>query len=227
MAVTCPSDAECVAVGVEPNVYSPNAYDLVETTDGGATWRLVDQIHDDRAHDLVDPPDCPSEAACYVLIGNTVYATQDRGRTWHDADVESSGHVYARGRISCPAVLTCFWWKASPAATSDVQETTDGAFTWQSHLIQPGVLTGTVSGIACTSPTTCNLLSIGGQLVSHDAATTWQPAKDWPVSSGMRYEGWFTIKRSTHDASALVRPDECLDDYLRPQAAGIGRARGS
>jgi len=186
--ISCSDKKHCTAVGAISGSSQLLAA-VLETADGGRTWRSIDAPSD--AVDLVGV-DCFTADQCITLA-------TDGGSYW-TATTTDGGAVWQRGgglpggfngpsNITCPTAQTCMvagYTSLTPGKGSGAVATTvDGGNDWTLSDVPQGI--GLLHGISCPTTTHCVAvgtmsttatdvtLGKGSILTSDDGGQTWAP----------------------------------------------------
>ncbi len=137
IAVSCPSSADCVAVGLGGRI--------ITTHDGGTTWSVTD-----TGHLYLVAVSCPSVKICFAASQNgLIIKSRDGAATWHTS---ASLAPSFRG-MSCPSTLICYVASPTlgPSQPALITKTVDGGKKWQSVAIG-GV---NLASLSCSSTSHC------------------------------------------------------------------------
>ncbi len=166
--VSCPSPTWCVAVGVnrddsDPDVVYPS---LVEQWDG-ASWRVVDSPNPGSVSELTSVS-CPSTTFC-VAAGSLQGGDGSNGATvlrwdgtsWTAMDGPApTNTTLAISGVSCVSTTSCkavgLFGVNGTGIYATLVESWDGvAWTIEQTLALPGLYSTMLSGVSCTSATSC------------------------------------------------------------------------
>ncbi len=184
--VTCPTTAECIAVGDNSYVRSDAA--IAATTDAGSTWSMESSP---SGAGYLRSVTCPTAAVCLAVGGpsyfvsgaGTIVATDNGGATWMLITPSGAPGLYG---ISCiPGLGTCI---AVGSVTSGggvdtngvAYRTTNAGGSWSAVSLPAG--TPGLYGVTCRSVDDC--IAVGGGsvvnkaavLVSSDGGQSWAAA---------------------------------------------------
>lgn len=176
--VTCPSVAECYAVGGMEDGAGPGW--IIGSSDDGTTWRLLDTTPQTWYSAIA----CPTATTCLSVggAGQTnaplVLVTTDGGRQWAHEQVPAQAGALLD--IVCASPDTCI-------AVPGIARTTDGGTTWSLEDTPTGFGSGSIDSVTCPTSSFC---MIGGSgpgagptpalaSVSDDAGASW--STDVPV----------------------------------------------
>lgn len=209
--VTCPTTADCYAVGSGQLGSGPGW--IIATTDGGDRWRLLDTT---PATGLAAVA-CPSTQTCIAVGGSTTgrgtaadaVVTTDGGRRW--ASVPVPAQVGDPADIACMSTTRCIAVGGGPA----MGLTTDGGSVWTTEDLPSGF--HTVDSVTCPTRTFCLLGGAGPgpgatspsmDSVTHDGGATWSAAA---VVGGAATLGQVSCA-NTSDCVGLIASD-ATDTY--------------
>ncbi|HLK45933.1 MAG TPA: hypothetical protein VKT18_08075, partial [Acidimicrobiales bacterium] len=176
LQVSCASRSFCLASGEGfHDVY------VIATSDGGATWRQVDQTDGEVWLDSLVARSPTDWYEMLTYFGTpTLRHTTDGGTTWTTSTMptpaggESSSIL---GGLSCPTATTCY--AVRPSANTDgrleVYKTTDGAATVKRVADVAGSSEASAS-VACWSASGCMVTGAGTGhqvLVTTNGGTSW------------------------------------------------------
>lgn len=170
-AISCPTTADCWAVGGGRGMY------IEATTDGGSTWQS--QAVPVGTANLLGVS-CPSVEDCWAVGEATfgaglILATTDGGSTWV-VDAHRTALVDA---VTCPTTTDC--WALSGTTTGAIVATDNAGASWHLQTNR----TASLGSISC--PDTDECVTVGGRGafsvigISTNGGTTWSwqapPAK--------------------------------------------------
>jgi len=171
-AVSCPTTAECVAVGGS----SSGAGTVLVTTTSGATW--VPATVPTGVGTLVGVS-CPTTSDC-VAVGTAtdqdgaILTSTDGGTSWTSQTVPS-GEDGLEG-VSCATVSNCVAVLGYNAPVP-VLTTGDGGVTWTTGTV-PGGVYG-LSGVSCATPSDC--VAVGDDGASDSVVASTNGGSTWTV----------------------------------------------
>lgn len=191
--VSCPTPADCMAVGSN-GASLPGSGVVLATTSGGATWTPVAAPPDALAVITVL---CSSQSDCVALVsdGTLIWSalSTNFGQSWQREGNMPS--LFLPGDdLSCTVGGPCLVAGYVPAGTGHgegaIALSADGGQTWSLASVPNGV--GVLRSAACVTPTDClaagststtvsDVVPAQGQLVSSaDGGHTWQPSATSP-----------------------------------------------
>jgi photosystem II stability/assembly factor-like uncharacterized protein len=155
-AVSCPTPAQCMAVGSN-GASLPGSGVVVATTNGGSLWSPVTAPSGALAVPAVV---CPTAAACTAVVsdGTVTWSAQstDFGHTWQRTGNLPSPFV-AGTQLWCAASGACLLAGYVPTTNGHgsgaIALSTDGGQTWALATVPPG--TGLLQSALCPTPSTC------------------------------------------------------------------------
>ncbi|MFL5893540.1 MAG: alkaline phosphatase family protein [Thermoleophilaceae bacterium] len=167
LSVSCPDAATCYAVGdlAVRHESSTNTFyraGVLKTTDGGATWNILDSAADDfRLHAI----SCPDASTCYMGGDwSSFYSSADGGGTWT--------HYFGTGvsrylGIGCASATSC---AAVGSSRSDsIASTSDG----KSFSPQDARTSDLLHAVACPTAASCYAVGDRGTIVARSDGTHW------------------------------------------------------
>lgn len=170
-AATCPSDAECVAVGDGT---------AVRSSDGGRTWSPAAGVPSVAQLDGVA---CATDADC-VAVGDlarpsqpdvaAAYRSTDAGRHWQRVPV-AGGHL-TLAAVACATSEVCVAVSADGAPS--VLRTTNAGASWGAVAIG-GTSNLSLTSVACGSASSC--VAVGSGAGGGEAATSADGGAAWSV----------------------------------------------
>jgi Putative Ig domain/Photosynthesis system II assembly factor YCF48 len=153
------------------------------TAEASTTWTMVGGISGPTLSSLTSIS-CATTSVCFAvgtqgLQGTTAVALEstDGGTSFALDQNFPSSSASSLLAIACPSTSTCFVvGKAISTSATMMFATTDGGTTWAFQSLPSGAV---LSGIACTSETTCVAVggsgSAGSVVTTSDGGTTWTP----------------------------------------------------
>jgi hypothetical protein len=190
-AVSCPSGAECVAVGIAHyrTVDTPNDYMFASLWNGSA-WSSLNLGPGDDTQQL-NSISCPARNEC-VAVGVSRHGVEGmqraplievwNGRSWSAMIISTAASTYQPAElngVSCPSVTWCMAVGSESMPGSGVTVGSSGAFTlasgvWTATTRAPG---GALDSVSCDAASRCTAVGGAGQtglVVAYDQ--TWASA---------------------------------------------------
>ncbi|HVC71350.1 MAG TPA: hypothetical protein VNC61_13930 [Acidimicrobiales bacterium] len=140
-ALACPAVTTCLLIAT---TLAHTNTEILATTNAGAAWRVLTVLPNDENPSALA---CLSPTTCFAL-GSDILATTDGGTTWNPRPLPA-GENDLYGMV-CPSTTICFG-----IGLGGVITTTDGGTTWRQEPALPMGLDADLTGISCTSPTSC------------------------------------------------------------------------
>ena len=159
--ISCPSAAECVAVGQTDTGQS----EALMTANGGGSWSSRAMSLPDTVQQL-DGVSCPSATTCWAVgVGTSnqaaIVSTGDGGQKWTlDPSPEGISGFSGLSGVSCPTTSICYAAgfqvvapKGAPEILHVLAATTDAGHTWKIQQLPTGM--GYLFGVSCPSALDC------------------------------------------------------------------------
>jgi photosystem II stability/assembly factor-like uncharacterized protein len=211
-ALSCPAPSKCFLAGFGS---APNSL-FNEVALGGPWMRRTVQ----GGPGPLSAVTCASASSCVALGSGVGVWSADGGATWTLAVTPPPSDDIVNA-VACPTGALCLavgvHYDASYTPSPIVYRTTDAGENWEP--LSPPMGAGSVTSIACTSPTTCVVTSAGGTsdlFQTTDDGSTWQafefsagltPVALSSVSCAPLSTSCVAVGASIYGGSVLTSPD--------------------